>query len=520
MKKLRLFPVFLMWLMLGCGLGWSQLIQKGEGDATQHPTVSFEVNDRDPNLHPDGYFKVLEDDKEVKFEIKNTVPNDSGFAKSILIIWEYLPSKARDAQNKYFRQLILNALPDLLKSDADEINIANFAWTDRNDGSKTLNFLGDGFGTDTAGLRVSVKNVKAPNGKGIDEGHGSELYPAISEAVKKLAATKSRAKMLVVLSAEFPNIHNQNIDASMATAEARKADVAVYNLRYQQMSEKYSLNNMADLTYGRSYEVKKDGLNDATNTLIEFSDEATRRALGMDYGFTFESAIPKDGKSHSVQLVAGNEKLTVTYNAPSKSFGEWVSDNIALVIALLVLIIGFGAGLFLWMRKRKQNEEARQAEEKRKLEEVKARSAETEQRVAQQNQQLSQMQREELDRQRKSDEAKRRAEAELEAKTLLSEMYANGKQPRLTTMVNGAPLTMDLPSPVTTVGREAGCDVQFNLSTISRTHFQVIYQGGKYLLLDLGSTNGTSLNGSRIQQAELRHGDEIKAGEAILHFYI
>ncbi len=439
--------------------------------------------------------------------------------KASLIIWEYLPSKARDAQNKYFRQLILNALPDLLKSEADEINIANFAWTDKNDGSKTLNFLGDGFGTDTAGLRVSVKNVKAPNGKGIDEGHGSELYPAISEGVKQLAKAKSRAKVLVVLSAEFANIYGPS-EYGPIIEDARKADVAVYNLRYQQMSEKYSLNNIADRTYGRSYEVKKDGLDDATSTLIEFADEATQRALGMDYGFTFESAIPKDGKSHSVQLVAGNEKLTVTYNAPSKSFGEWVRDNRALFIALLVLIIGFGAGLFLWMRKRKQNEETRQAEEKRKLEEVKARSAETEQRVAQQNQQLSQMQREELDRQRKADEAKRRAEAELEAKTLLSEMYANGKQPRLTTMVNGAPLTMDLPSPVTTVGREAGCDVQFNLSTISRTHFQVIYQGGKYLLLDLGSTNGTSLNGSRIQQAELRHGDEIKAGEAILHFYI
>ncbi len=520
MKTLRLLPVFLAWLLLGSGFAWAQLKQKGEGEAAKHPTVAFEVNDRDPNVHPEGYFKVLEDEKEVKFEVKNAAPNDSGFAKSILIIWEYLPSKARDAQNKFFRQLILNALPKILTDEADEINVASFAWTDKNDGSKTLNYLSDGFDADTAALRAEVKNVKAPNGKGIDEGHGSELYPAISEAVKQLARTKSRAKVLIVLSAEFPNIHNQNVDASMATAEARKADVAVYNLRYQQMSEKYSLNNMADLTYGRSYEVKKDGLNDATKTLLEFTEESTQRALGMDYQFSFESAIPKDGKSHSVQLVAGTENLTVNYTSPSKSFGEWIGDNIALFIALIVLLIGSGAGIFLWMRKRKQNEEARQAEERRKLEEVKARGAETEQRLAQQNQQVSQMQREEAERQRKTEEAKRRAEAELEAKTLLTEMYANGKQPRLTTMVNGAPLTMDLPSPVTTVGRDASCDVQFNVSTISRTHFQVIYQGGKYLLLDLGSTNGTSLNGSRINQAELRHGDEIKAGDAILHFYI
>ena len=94
MKTLRLLPVFLAWLLLGSGFAWAQLKQKGEGEAAKHPTVTFEVNDRDPNVHPEGYFKVLEDEKEVKFEVKNAAPNDSGFAKSILIIWEYLPSKA------------------------------------------------------------------------------------------------------------------------------------------------------------------------------------------------------------------------------------------------------------------------------------------------------------------------------------------------------------------------------------------------------------------------------------------
>ncbi|HEX2898209.1 MAG TPA: FHA domain-containing protein [Bacteroidia bacterium] len=520
MGKLRILAVVLALLLAGKGPLWSQLISKGESDASKHPTITFKVNDRDPNLHPDDYFKVREAEKELKFDLGASEPNDSGYAKSILIIWEYLPSKPRDAQNKYFRQLILQALPDLLTHEDDKLNIADFAWTGKDDGAKTLNYLGTGFGTDTAALRIAVRDAKSPNGKGIDAGHGSEIYPAISEGVKALAATKSRAKVLIVLSAEFPNIHNQNIDASMATAEARKADVAVYNIRYQQMSEKYSLDNMAALTYGRSYEVKKDALGEATKTLLEFADQSTQRALGMDYTFTVQTTLAKDGAEHPLQLVAGTETLEITYRSPSKSFGEWIGDNVALFVAVLVLLIGCGVGIYLWMRKRKQSEEARQAEEKRKLEEVKARSAETEQRVAQQNQQLSQMQHEEQERQRKAAEAKRKEEAELEAKTLLAEMYANGRQPRVTTMVNGAPLTMDLPSPVTTVGRDASCDIQFNLSTISRTHFQIIYQNGKYMLLDLGSTNGTALNGGRVNQAELRHGDEIKAGEAILHFYI
>jgi hypothetical protein len=520
-----LSPLFLWaaWLVIGlCLPGAGRLMAQGEIKANGNPTVDsfpkvvFSVHDRDPNVHSKDWFKVKEDGKEVEFGMTHAAPRDSGQPVSILVLWEYLPAKARDAQNKYFRQLILNALPRLIQRPA-EVNVATFAWTRKDQGGKTLEFLRPTFGTDTAALAFAVKAAKAPSGKGIDQAHGSELYPALSEGVAALAAAKFPAKALIVLSAEFPNIHNQNVDVSMVREEARKADVAIYNLRYKQMDEKYRLDNLARETYGISYEVKKDYLTEATDTMVSFAATSPQRSLGRNYTFTYTSPSPKDGKGHTVQLTAGQNAITIPYDAPSVSLGEWIGANVALFIALVVVVVGSGIGLFVWMRKRKQAATARMQEEKRQAE---ARSQETEQRVQQQNQQISQMQREEQDRQRKAQDAQRKEETEREMKALLTEMYANGRHPRVTATVNGQQVTMELPSPVTTVGRDAASDIQFNIPTLSRTHFQIVYQNGKYMVLDLGSTNGTLLNGSRVTSAELRHGDEIRAGDTVLHFFI
>jgi uncharacterized membrane protein len=506
--------------MLGA-TAYAQLSPLGEAKTDSFPVVTLRVHDRNPDARKADAFTLKDGDKSPKFTIEASEPQDSGETKTVLILWEYLPSAARDAQNKYFRQLILSALPDIL-NDGDEINIATFAWTDPKKGGQALSLLTPSFSDNVNALSTAVTAAKAPGGKGIDAAHGSELFPAISEGIDLLAAskTKAKSKMLIVLSAEFPNIYNPGGDVAMVTGKAIKADVAVYNFRYKLMADKYNLDEVARNSYGLSYECVKDRNDLALTSLLDFSGKAVPRSLGTDYAFTFTTESPRDGKSHTVQITSGTESVSTQYSAPSLGFGGWIKANLVLFIVLIVLFLGAIGGGFWWMKKRNDAEAIRQAEEKRKLEEVEAKSQATEDRVRQQNQQLNQIQNEESDRRRKAEHAQREEEAERVKQTLLKEMYANGKQPRLTMTLTGKPLIMALPLPVTTVGRDASCDVQINDQTISRTHFQVIYQHGKYTLLDLGSTNGTQLNGARVSQAELRHGDQIKAGEATLFFYI
>lgn len=66
----------------------------------------------------------------------------------------------------------------------------------------------------------------------------------------------------------------------------------------------------------------------------------------------------------------------------------------------------------------------------------------------------------------------------------------------------------------TSIGREIGNDIVLvSDKTISRQHAVVQYVDGKFLLQDLGSKNGSRLNGQKIQGlTEMRSGDEICLG--------
>jgi hypothetical protein len=70
-----------------------------------------------------------------------------------------------------------------------------------------------------------------------------------------------------------------------------------------------------------------------------------------------------------------------------------------------------------------------------------------------------------------------------------------------------------------TLGRSRQCDVVLDDPNVSRQHAEIRPRGGSWVLNDLGSTNGSTLNGRRIDHAEvLKPGDEIKLGTAVLAF--
>jgi pSer/pThr/pTyr-binding forkhead associated (FHA) protein len=53
---------------------------------------------------------------------------------------------------------------------------------------------------------------------------------------------------------------------------------------------------------------------------------------------------------------------------------------------------------------------------------------------------------------------------------------------------------------------------------VSRRHAELREEGGSWWLVDLDSTNGTELNGKRVQRAKLADGDRIRLGELELVF--
>ena len=62
------------------------------------------------------------------------------------------------------------------------------------------------------------------------------------------------------------------------------------------------------------------------------------------------------------------------------------------------------------------------------------------------------------------------------------------------------------------VGRSSSCDVTLHEPSVSRRHAEVRCVDGTFVLSDLHSSNGTWLNGRRVERASIRPGDEVCLG--------
>jgi pSer/pThr/pTyr-binding forkhead associated (FHA) protein len=70
-----------------------------------------------------------------------------------------------------------------------------------------------------------------------------------------------------------------------------------------------------------------------------------------------------------------------------------------------------------------------------------------------------------------------------------------------------------------TLGRSRECDIVLQDPNVSRKHAEVRPRGGSWVVADLGSTNGSRLNGHSIQGSEVvKPGDQIEVGSTRLTF--
>ena len=61
-------------------------------------------------------------------------------------------------------------------------------------------------------------------------------------------------------------------------------------------------------------------------------------------------------------------------------------------------------------------------------------------------------------------------------------------------------------------------DIALNDPSVSRTHAIIETEGGAPTVRDLGSTNGTFVNGRRVESEALRDGDEVRFGNTRMRF--
>ncbi len=105
------------------------------------------------------------------------------------------------------------------------------------------------------------------------------------------------------------------------------------------------------------------------------------------------------------------------------------------------------------------------------------------------------------------------------------EEAAGGRLPRdhraLLVVIDGADLGLEREVDRTpfTIGRQ-GADLTIADPSVSRIHATLTVEGGRFVLRDQRSTNGTFVDGERVDEATLTHGVKLRLGDTTLQFVL
>jgi pSer/pThr/pTyr-binding forkhead associated (FHA) protein len=97
---------------------------------------------------------------------------------------------------------------------------------------------------------------------------------------------------------------------------------------------------------------------------------------------------------------------------------------------------------------------------------------------------------------------------------------SEAKQERTAFLLVDGKRAVSLERPVTNIGRKSDNHIVIKDQHVSRYHAQIRNIKGSFVVMDLESTVGTSINGKKIKQGFLKEGDVISVGGVPLIFGI
>lgn len=438
---------------------------------------------------------------------------------------------------KYFKSAVKSALGGL--SEGDLVNVGYFSTME------DVISLNREFGTNIADLGSDIETRITAH---TDSAGKSDAFKAAWDAIDILKNTnKEGQRILIILSGGIKS-NNPEFSTDNVASYARKNNVTIHTVSYKIDNVKAgslfafdSFRVLSSKTEGGLAIAAKTST-DIKNALGNFLERrmSTKKDENVFYTLTFLPTV-HDGAEHKFKLAYAGTELQGSYIAPSGKGGgmggvlSFLMNQWVWLVIVLLLLAGFGYWQLNEARLRRIEREEEELQQQEEIE--RARLAEIAKREKQQDaviQELrNQTSRLEDQMRQKEQEFMQRAD-DLKAQmqftptvvppnkfdmknTIIS---GGGGSPVLLVSAGSYSNNFYLNKPTMNIGRAANNDIVIPEQTVSNHHARITIENGSFFLLDLGSTNGTFVNGTRVDRKLLKAGDIVKFGASNCRFEI
>jgi hypothetical protein len=497
-------------------------ILKVETDTTTYPQikVTIQLNNNIQPLKTDFRIEGENGEKGIEILTFEKKGDDSVPLSSRLVYFLIDASNYTDGipiQN--FKTAIKESLP-LLSDNNDFINVGFF-------GNGELTSFSRDFSNN---FPLMESDIETRITASLDSAANTDIFKYIYDAMDKMQDTQREGqKMLIVISGGvFNNASNYNTETIVD--RAKKLGITIHTLNYK-------INNQFSPDAFRIISNRTEGITKIVNSSTAIKNEMgnileQRPTANTDapnatpiYELTFDYPEAKrDGRDHSFTVFYNNTQQRGEFIAPGGSSGG--GSFIANYGLIILIILGLAGGLGYWqlneMRLRRLEQEEMEAEMEAQREAEERRREQEKQGLLQDLQEKNIRLQEQL-RMKEQELAKKVDEfptvipaSKIDLKNTI--IAGGGSAPIFQVVAGAFSKNYRLNKPTMTIGRAANNDIVIPEQTVSSRHATITIENGSFFLNDLGSTNGTFVNGTRIDKKLLKAGDIIKMGAANCRF--
>jgi len=493
----------------------------------EYPKISADLWVRNPDGINQDAIKFYEESSENPVKVnftKKEIVKDS-VAKNKCIVFLILnPGSYGIFELNWYRNVVKQAIRKGAINKGDKVEILNF----NNESAGQLLYPNTiSFTDDTIAIFKKLESILLRDTKSLCSSINDRtlIYQAINQTLDQLEKQNLNIPAGVFVLAD------DRACVAGSTGEtpgirSKRLNFPIFGINYYKPNQINSIKTLCEESFGLYYSDPSMSVANASSKLNSYLNSFLQRQAGFYYSFNYNTTYEKDGKSHAVKIDAKSDNTAFLLPSPNKNIIEWIVANPILSTIIFLLL---GVSVFLTMRLFKNEKIKKEAErklQKQQLSEIDKQHRDKEEllsaKLTAQQQELENIKRKEQQQRDAEQRKKIEQDNQIRDKELSAQMLLSGNYPWFDyTLGNNTKQRFEIRIPQITVGRAENCDLKIDNPTVSKNHFQLNFKiNGEYWVKDLGSSNGLYVNGQKVQQSILKHGDFVQAGEMVLNFFI